>query len=266
MLWKSQHAAVAHLARLGRVLAIALCLGMVQSLQANPEEQFQQANRLFEAGKYEEAANAYETVVEMGNYSANLFYNLGNAYFKLDQPGKALLNYERAVKLDRRHPEALSNRDFVRARVGYHPSRPAALTRALRFFSADTYTILIACGVWLSLFSVAGILLPSIRERSVFWLTLACGAGLLLVATAGVTLAWPATAKGKEAMVTSSESARVLYAPAETANKLTDVPVGSGLRILDSNGEWAYCVLSDGRRGWLKNSQLEELVPFTRDS
>ena len=51
---------------------------------------------------------------DAGPYSANLFYNLGNAYFRTGNFGRAILNYERALALDRHHPESEANLRVVR--------------------------------------------------------------------------------------------------------------------------------------------------------
>src|SRR5437868_15297641 len=85
------------------VIFAALCI-------ATPARaQFEKANQEYAAGQFKEAVNDYEALVKNGEYSANVFYNLGNAYFRVQDFGKAILNYERALALDRNHPEAQAN-------------------------------------------------------------------------------------------------------------------------------------------------------------
>ena len=61
---------------------------------------FEAANRAYEQGRFSEAKIGYEKLVEAGEWSANLFYNLGNADHRLGAPGRAILDYERALALD----------------------------------------------------------------------------------------------------------------------------------------------------------------------
>lgn len=83
---------------------------------------FGQANELYVAGKFEEAAVAYEQLVDRGVESEKLYYNLGNAYFRTGRLGPAVYNYERALRLDPNFADASYNlavaRDVVAERFG----------------------------------------------------------------------------------------------------------------------------------------------------
>jgi tetratricopeptide (TPR) repeat protein len=67
-----------------------------------PDENWTQANELYAAGNYAEAEQFYKTIENSGCVSADLYYNLGNTCFKQQMWGKAILYYERALKL---HPD-----------------------------------------------------------------------------------------------------------------------------------------------------------------
>src|SRR5438477_10884494 len=97
-----------------------VCTFVVSSAFAQPGTEFAKANENYAAGHFQEAVNNYETLVRSGEWSANLFYDLGNAYFRVGDLGRAILNYERALALDRHHPEADANLRIVRdeARAG----------------------------------------------------------------------------------------------------------------------------------------------------
>src|SRR5947209_17328434 len=100
-------------------LLIAFWLATASAVLAQPAAQFAKANQEFSAGNFKAAATDYEELVRAGQDSPNLFYNLGNAYFRQKDFGRAILNYERALALDPRHPEAQANvriaRDEARA-------------------------------------------------------------------------------------------------------------------------------------------------------
>jgi tetratricopeptide (TPR) repeat protein len=75
---------------------------------------FVRGNQLYEAGDFEEAAAVYEETVARGAVSPELYYNLGNAYYKSGNLGRAVLNYERALQLAPRDEDARANLGLVR--------------------------------------------------------------------------------------------------------------------------------------------------------
>jgi cytochrome c-type biogenesis protein CcmH/NrfG len=77
----------------------------------------QAANQLHEAGQYEDATTAYEHLVNQGVAESTLFYNLGNAYFKQGEVGRAILNYDRAARLNPRDADIQANRELARLQV-----------------------------------------------------------------------------------------------------------------------------------------------------
>ncbi len=76
---------------------------------AVPAADFDSANQSYDQGKFAEAKDGYEKLLESGAGSANDYYNLGNVDFRLGSPGRAILDYERALALNPRHPEARAN-------------------------------------------------------------------------------------------------------------------------------------------------------------
>src|SRR5207248_7338026 len=100
---------------------LAQCLTMMLAVTsfgfpvlAQDETQFARANEEFGKKQFQEAIRDYEGVVKAGQWSAPLFYNLGNAYFRAGDLGRAILNYERALALEPRHPEATANLALAR--------------------------------------------------------------------------------------------------------------------------------------------------------
>jgi tetratricopeptide (TPR) repeat protein len=87
---------------------------VVSPVFAQSDAEFAKANQNYAQNNFKEAISGYETLVRSGQWSANVFYNLGNAYFRAGDFGRAILNYERALALERHHPEASANLQIAR--------------------------------------------------------------------------------------------------------------------------------------------------------
>src|SRR6266705_928187 len=102
----------------------------VLSLQAGPLAPenlaafFDQANKLYEQGRYADAATAYQKLLQADPASAALYFNLGNAWFKAGQSGRAIASYRQAEKLAPRDPNLRFNLNFVRKKVSGSDSAP----------------------------------------------------------------------------------------------------------------------------------------------
>lgn len=208
---------------------------------------FDQGNDLYAAGKYADAAKAYEAQISRGDYSANLFYNLANADFRLGQRGKAILNYRRALLLDPSHAEAGSNLSFIRG--GDLP----------RSASSAPWAWAAAVAGWVGVVALAAGALSRGR-RPMAW---ALAAAALL--TAGGCVAairyWTNDDANALAAIVLEDKTRAFYAPADTSSAVTTLPVGDEVHILADRGAWLYTQLPNGARAWIPAAKLERLIP-----
>ena len=100
-----------------RLILILLLFTVKISLAATPEDIFAQANEAYKRSEYIYAAELFEQIVDKGFISADLFYNLGNAYFKSNNLGRAILNYERALRLRPMDEDIQHNLSVARSRI-----------------------------------------------------------------------------------------------------------------------------------------------------
>src|SRR5215471_7695650 len=169
----------------GAVLLVVLfALLVLPAAQAAPNdgssqtsELFAKANTAFTAGQFKSAIQQYQAVVQSGEWSANLFYDLGNAYFRDSDFGRAILNYERALQLDRNHPEADANLRIARDQTHALELAQSPVEKYLNFAGMKLFTILAPILFW------GTIILLIFRRRKLLWTSV----GLLL--TVGCVLA-----------------------------------------------------------------------------
>ena len=78
---------------------------------------FEKGNEFYQKGKYKEAVTAYESVLTESKHSSELYYNLGNAYYKLNKVAPSIYNYEKALVLNPNNIDAINNLKFAQKRT-----------------------------------------------------------------------------------------------------------------------------------------------------
>ena len=207
---------------------------------------FDDANALYDAGKFGEAMQGYEKLAGRGEWTANLFYNLGNAAYRGSAPGKAVLNYERALALDGAHAEARANLKWLREQTGAKVTLRQWWEYGYPVLAGDVFAVTAALAFWGGVFALVG-------RRYFGWATFA----FLLAAYAGVGV-WRADREAATAIITGKETSAKL-APADRAGLAEPLPEGSRVRVLRERGDWIYCALPGGGRGWIAEPQLEKV-------
>src|SRR5881392_935733 len=138
----------------GRKLLVDLCCAVIctfvaASAFAQSETEFTKANQEYAEGHFKEAIDRYEALVRSGQWNANLFYDLGNAYFRTGDFGRAILNYERALVLEPHHPEATANLQIARDEAHALELQLGRLERYLELASVNQYTVTAAVAFWI---------------------------------------------------------------------------------------------------------------------
>ncbi|MBI4517376.1 MAG: BatD family protein [Deltaproteobacteria bacterium] len=226
-----------------------------------PNTIFFHANALYSEERYGEAAAEYERVLTSGWASASLYFNLGNAYFKAGDAGRAALNYQRAHRLRPRDPDVRANLGYAQELSGDTEALP--MWARLLFPLAERMTgdelLLAATAVYtaLVLVLICGRLLPTTR-RLVARLALAAGLVLALVLSSGV-YRLAAMELPPYAVVVAAAEATVRFEPSASGTAHYAVKPGSVVRIITEREGWAQVARRDGQRGWLERAALAAL-------
>ena len=234
--------------------AVVIVLLPEQSPAAISAAVFDSANKLYEEGKYAEAASAYETLVRSGQTSAALYFNLGNAFFKSGQIGRAIAAYRQAEQLAPRDPDLRANLQFARNQTPSPTLLPTRWQRWLGRLTLNEWTLLAAGSVWLWLLLLAVVqwrpaLRPTLRASVLSLAILA----VLLCACAAAALR--ATRFTRTAIVIAGDVV-VRYGPLAESPTAFTVHDGAELRILDQKDEWLQGNAGPRRTGWLRRDQV----------
>jgi tetratricopeptide (TPR) repeat protein len=237
---------------------IALCCALFASAAfAQSDAEFAKANQDYAQGNFKEAISGYEAFARSGQWSANLFYDLGNAYFRTGDFGHAILNYERALALERHHPEATANLQIARDEARALEMQQNVPERYLRFASVNQYSIAAAVAFWLGVFCIVRLIFA--RRRSAG--TIILSVFLLFVFATGTFAIYELDhgSKGRGLAIVTDKEVQARLATADTANSVLALPPGSEVKILNTRGDWVYAALPNSLRGWIPAKSAEQV-------
>jgi tetratricopeptide (TPR) repeat protein len=243
--------------RIIHVVSLFLFVAGSSIASAQATVQFAKANQEYAAGDFKAAVNDYEELVRAGQDTPNLFYNLGNAYFRKKDFGRAILNYERALALDPHHAEAQANLRIARDDARALELTPTKLERWLAFATLSQYTIAAAIMFWVFASCVVVLIFSHRRSRS----AIASSILSLSIFAVAIFAAWT-LARGKNGpglAVVTAENADARLATADNANRVLTLPAGSEIQILSLRGDWIYAALPNNLRGWMPAKSAEHV-------
>lgn len=227
-------------------------------LYAQPQALFSKANTLYQENNFAQAAVFYDSIVAQGFAHAETFYNLGNANYRLGNVGLAILNYEKALKINLADEDALHN--LTLANKGIVDEFTAVPTPAIQRIFNDAFS-LFSSGIWsiigLSFFVLMLVfaLVFLYGKRQSVLLTLLLLSFILGAAAEGMAFGKYALEQQQFAILTVANS-YVKSAPANTAEDLFILHEGTKVMVLDEFAGWQKIKLPDGKIGWMNATGL----------
>jgi tetratricopeptide (TPR) repeat protein len=232
---------------------------------AQNETLFDQGNTLYNDGNYTEAIEKYQAILDGGNHSAELYFNLGNAYYKLNNIAPSIYYYEKALQLAPNDKDILNNIAFARnmtidvvdniPEIGFSKF-VKTFTNQLSF---DTWAK-ISVGLiilFVILFLSYYFSYTSFKKRLAFVGSLSA----VILACSALSLAFhkynldkndkPAIVFAKESQIKSEPNLR-----STEAFKLHE---GTKVQILDTVNNWKKIKLADGKTGWIVSDDIKAL-------
>jgi tetratricopeptide (TPR) repeat protein len=229
---------------------------------------FEEANALYNAGKYAEAIDKYTTILETENHSAGLYYNLANAHYKLNHIAPSIYYYEKALLLNPDDAEIKNNIAFARNMTidAIEVIPEAGFSKIVKgttnAFSFDTWAkvsvALVFCFV--VLFLMYYFAFSTLVKRLTFIGSLV---SLFLVC---VTLAFAfhrynLDKKDNPAIVFIQES-KVKSDPNLRSDESFRLHEGTKVQVIDDYNDWKKIQLSDGKTGWVISEDIKLLKEF----
>ena len=247
------------------MLTLLLMIPIASSAAENyPDSLWNAANEAYAQERWEDAVNDYTAIAEASMESAPLWCNLGSAWYKSGNLGKAILCYERALKLDPSYEDARYNLELLNAmKLDRLESVPELILATWmknlgRTLDSDSWAVCFLVFLVLTLAMVLLFILGSsaTSRRAGFFTGVVC----LLLAVASLSFSlWQKNEymKADKAIIMKPVSSVKSSPSGDSAKDLFVLHEGTKVQVLDNVGGWSNIELSDGRQGWLPSSDIE---------
>lgn len=225
----------------------------------------EEANKVYNEGSFEQAIELYEKVLENGYESAEVYYNLGNACFKQNNFAAAILNYEKAKKIEPNDEDINFNLKIANNRIVDKIETVPELFY-VQWWNSLIYTLTVDQWGWVGLISFSLLLVMALvfLLSHIVWLKkLSFWFGLLFIIISISTYAlanqkFNSFRKDHEAII-FTPTVTVKSSPSESSIDLFVIHEGTKVELTDNLGDWYEIKIANGSVGWIKTDDIEKI-------
>ncbi len=247
------------------VSSIFFIIGFSIVIASKEEDALQKGNPYYREGAYDKAIDEYKKLVDEGYVGTYLFYNLGNAYYRIGKIGYAILYYEKALILSPSDEDVNHNLDFA------HLSTVDRIQPLPRFFLFDWWEAL------LGLFSINGwayavfvlyllvIMLvgaysysKTVKQQKVFFFSGIAGVFLLAFSISLLVIKVNRKAILKSGVIIE-QVVTVKFSPDPQSTDAFIIHEGLKVNLEDQLDKWVKIRLADGKVGWIQQNYVEQI-------
>lgn len=229
------------------------------------EELFKEANSAYQTGDYEAAVAKYEAILDNGETSAEVYYNLGNAHYKMNHVAPSIYYYEKALQLDPADEDIKNNIEFARnmAMDDIEEIEQTGFTQWYNnLISSFSYSSWAVLAIVFSVLFVALFLLYYFTYKPLYKRLLFSGALLFIfLCIVSVVFAFQQRAyiENNQFAIIFGEEVEVRSEPTLRSEVSFELHEGTKAKVLEDYQEWSRIELSNGAQGWLNSEDIKRL-------
>ena len=232
---------------------------------AGSDQAFDKAVKLYSSGEYSKAIDIYDSILHSGVESWELYYNLGNAWFKKEEYPKAILFYEKALKINPSNPDIKYNLELANSKIAdkIEPLPVFFLKRWWLNFSGlltEKQWGIATIILWALLMLASYIFFTTSsvgRKKIAFWF------GVLML----VFSLTSGAAGYKQYRLASSHKSAIVMTPTVNVKSSPDkgsttifvLHQGTKVRLTEKIGNWYRITIANGNKGWIKSEDLRKI-------
>ena len=233
--------------------------------QTTPEFLFNEGNKAYNAADYENAISLYEQTIKMGKHSAELYYNLGNANYRLNKVAESIYYFEKAKLMRPKDKDILTNSAFANNMTidAIEKIPISQIDQINKFiigifsFEIWTYFTLILLWIFTILFLGYLFFIRTILKRRFFFSSL--GILLLFIFSFSITYSIDQNEKNRKFAILFSKQIDIWSEPNQQGDRLFVLHEGTKVQLLDSLEEWQKIRIANGSEGWIKEALFKKI-------
>ncbi len=235
----------------------------------------QQADSAYSAEMYSKAIELYNRSIAEEGRSGDIYYNLGNAYYRADKIGKAVISYERALRIDPTHEDARVNLDFVRSRIQDRPEDDTVFLAAIHrsivsamganawAWTSFAIFVLLICAIGVYIFSTN----VTLRKISFFGGIVLLFVTIYFLMVAADSRSRACSHDDAVVIVPSTQLTSAPRASRAGSDKVVTIHEGTEVQIVDSvatpddpqSPMWYNVKINNNTKAWLRASDVERI-------
>jgi len=225
---------------------------------------YNQANRFYSQGQFSNAIRLYEQALNSGIGNSNLYYNLGNGYYKSGEPGRAMVFWLRAERLNPRDPDLRANLSLVHKQISKSLPADAAgklpdLLKSLRDLApAKTWALFLSFSIWGLWISLSLRIIIS-RARPKTGLSILAVIFIILVIVFGAGFESRRRWEQEPAAVVIAKELVARSGPGESFTAVFNLPAGARILLRDCRIGYCRIELPPGMVGWVEEKAVEKI-------
>ncbi len=223
---------------------------------------FEQANTAYNSGNYDTAIVVYEKILDSGLESVPVYYNMGNAYYKLNEIPMAIYCYEKALKLDPSDEDVQANLAIANAAV-VDKIEPVPQSFIIRWWQDLRSALSGDQWAWCSIAAFALLLLMLflfLRTRKVGLRKLGFFMGLIFLIAFALSVVFAIQLKqiadAEDQAIIMTPTVTVKSSPSTASVDLFVLHEGAKVDVMETQGDWAQIRIANGSVGWLEVSEM----------
>ena len=234
----------------------------------SPSVVFENANTAYNNAKYEKAVSLYKEILDQGEHSAALYYNLANCHYRLNNVGESVFYYEKAQLLNPNDQDIKVNAAFAQNMaidaVELLPQTQLTHMKNSFFnsFSTEGWAILAVVLAWLFALFIGLYLWNKAPFLKRTFFILAILSSLLLVSSISISFMKSSTEESTIYGILFSEKIDVWAEPNSRSEVLFLLHEGTKVQLLDALQEWQKIKIANGSEGWIKGGNIRSLKDF----
>jgi tetratricopeptide (TPR) repeat protein len=249
--------------------ALILLFFSCLTLSAQNPELFEEATSAYNDGKYESAIENYLQILENGEHSAALYYNLGNCYYKTNQIAPSIYYYEKALLLSPGDPEIENNLTYARQMTidAIEPLPESGLAKIynniIGLWTFDQWGY--AAVVFVILFVLSYLAYFFLRLSSQKRIAFASSMISMIVSCICIVFAFvqKSNYKADQPAIVFADECLVKSEPNNRSSEVFLLHEGTKVKVLDGLEDYKKIELADGKIGWVHQDEIKLLKDFS---